>query len=116
MTSIDFMEMYLEEKKKLKGTSKKSFFEKRDKIKDLNNFLLKNYNINNNNKNENNDENNIENNKENNNNDGEYIKNIYYFNNFISEKEEKYLLKEIYNNKEKWVTLNNRRLQNWGGI
>ncbi|KAK2150427.1 hypothetical protein LSH36_405g00039 [Paralvinella palmiformis] len=42
---------------------------------------------------------------------------IYYIPNFISEDDELYLLKKIYEApKPKWTELLNRRLQNWGGI
>ncbi|KAG2130350.1 hypothetical protein DEU56DRAFT_467077 [Suillus clintonianus] len=41
---------------------------------------------------------------------------IYYIPNFISEDEERYLLRKIEDSpKQKWKTLNNRRLQLWGG-
>ncbi|GAB6029283.1 Alpha-ketoglutarate-dependent dioxygenase alkB 6 [Chamberlinius hualienensis] len=41
----------------------------------------------------------------------------YYIPNFVSEAEEKMLLKEIYSvPKPKWKQLSNRRLQNWGGL
>ncbi|RIA90606.1 hypothetical protein C1645_823139 [Glomus cerebriforme] len=40
----------------------------------------------------------------------------YYIRDFISEKEEQELLDKVYTApKPKWVTLKNRRLQNWGG-
>lgn len=41
----------------------------------------------------------------------------YYIPNFITEEEEKNLLKNIYDApKPKWTQLKNRRLQNWGGL
>ncbi len=41
----------------------------------------------------------------------------YYMPNFITEDEERLLLKNIYDSpKPKWTQLKNRRLQNWGGI
>ncbi|CAB5198851.1 unnamed protein product [Rhizophagus irregularis] len=40
----------------------------------------------------------------------------FYIRDFISEKEEQELLNKVYSApKPKWVTLKNRRLQNWGG-
>ncbi|XP_042296471.1 alpha-ketoglutarate-dependent dioxygenase alkB homolog 6 isoform X2 [Sceloporus undulatus] len=41
----------------------------------------------------------------------------YYIPDFISEKEEAYLLQEVYGApKPKWTQLSGRRLQNWGGL
>lgn len=40
---------------------------------------------------------------------------IFYCEDFVTIQEEKALIDEIYKNKEKWVQLSNRRLQNWGG-
>lgn len=43
--------------------------------------------------------------------------NAYYIPNFVTEKEEDYLIHEVYKSpKIKWTVLSNRRLQNWGGI
>ena len=44
----------------------------------------------------------------------ELKENLYYIDNFISEKEEQALLQEIYKNKD-WISLSNRRLMNLGG-
>ena len=45
------------------------------------------------------------------------LKSVYYIPNFITEEEEKVLLKNIYDSpKPKWTQLKNRRLQNWGGL
>jgi alkylated DNA repair protein alkB family protein 6 len=41
---------------------------------------------------------------------------LFYLPNFISEEEEAKLIKCIYQQKETWVQLSNRRLQNWGGV
>ncbi|XP_077972963.1 putative RNA/DNA demethylase ALKBH6 isoform X1 [Styela clava] len=41
----------------------------------------------------------------------------FYMPNFITDKEEEYLVNEVYKSpKPKWTVLSNRRLQNWGGI
>lgn len=41
----------------------------------------------------------------------------YYIPNYINEKQEEYLIKKTSSViQSKWVTLSNRRLQNWGGI
>lgn len=42
---------------------------------------------------------------------------VYYVPNFITENEESYLIRKVYEApKPKWTELLNRRLQNWGGI
>ena len=42
---------------------------------------------------------------------------VYYIPNFITDEEERHLLKNIYEApKPKWTQLKNRRLQNWGGV
>ncbi|XP_068106623.1 alpha-ketoglutarate-dependent dioxygenase alkB homolog 6 isoform X2 [Hyperolius riggenbachi] len=41
----------------------------------------------------------------------------YYIPNYISEAEEEYLLRQVYNApKPKWTQLSGRKLQNWGGL
>jgi alkylated DNA repair protein alkB family protein 6 len=42
---------------------------------------------------------------------------VFYIPNFITQEEEEYLMRNIYDSpKPKWTQLKNRRLQNWGGI
>ncbi|XP_038623180.1 alpha-ketoglutarate-dependent dioxygenase alkB homolog 6 isoform X1 [Tachyglossus aculeatus] len=42
---------------------------------------------------------------------------IYYMPDFVSEEEEEYLLRQVYNApKPKWTQLSGRKLQNWGGL
>ncbi|XP_028920158.1 alpha-ketoglutarate-dependent dioxygenase alkB homolog 6 isoform X2 [Ornithorhynchus anatinus] len=42
---------------------------------------------------------------------------IYYIPDFVSEEEEEYLLRQVYNApKPKWTQLSGRKLQNWGGL
>eukprot|EP01080_Neovahlkampfia_damariscottae_P010896 gene10896-3600_t len=84
MTSIDFMEMYKAEKKKLKEAKIKSIFSKREVV-DIEKYKI-----------------------------GK-IPNIYYFEDFITKEEEEILLSKIYDSKNEWINLENRRLQNSGG-